>query len=67
MPDWNVVDHRRQLGERHARTARAYWMNACMSPTLIAPLDDLQAADDRDQDVLDVAHEHRQRLDQARR
>ena len=45
---------------------RAYWIIACMSPMLERAVGDLQAADDGDQHVLDVAHEDHHRLDQAR-
>ena len=41
-------------------------MNAWMSPMRDRAARDPQAADDRDDHVLDVAHEHRERLHQAR-
>ena len=44
---------------------REYWMNACTSPSDIAPGRDPQAADDGDQHVVEVADEHHRRQDHA--
>ena len=46
---------------------REYWMNACTSPRVSAPDDDLQPADHGDGDVVEVAEEHHRRLDRCRR
>ena len=65
MPDWNtfIVDASCVSG---IENWREYWMNAWMSPIVDRAARDAQAADDRDDHVLDVAHEHRERLHQAR-
>ena len=44
---------------------REYWMNACTSPMLIAPLAHPQAADHGDGHVVEVAEEHHRRLDRC--
>ena len=65
MPDWKtfIIDATWVSG---IENWREYWMNAWMSPSVIAPLANAQTADHRDDHVLHVAHEHRERLHQAR-
>ena len=45
---------------------REYWMNACTSPRLMRARRDAQAADDRDEHVVEVPDEHDRRQDDAR-
>ena len=65
MPDWKtfIIDASWVSG---IENVREYWMNAWTSPTRDRAAGDPQAADDGDDHVLHVAHEHRDRLHQAR-
>ena len=65
MPDWKtfIIDASCVSG---MEKVREYWMKACTSPTEMAPRGHAHPADDRDEHVLHVAEEHRQRLHEAR-
>ena len=65
MPDWNtfIIDATWVSG---IENWREYWMNAWMPPMLILPLAYAQTAHDGHDHVLQVAHEHREGLHQAR-